>query len=197
MKRSRKSALEKDGDISMATRYQVGGEVEEELDADDVDSGAGALGQLDPSTMMMAAFGRFTTPEAQQYSKDILDELLASRRQPSSSTAIDAMKLQAEQVRKALRNARERLESQEYNKGELRQLLAYLGFEVDYLETADVQDSTAGHSPGWGRIGRLVKHRESDLGQYLFARARNSRPAGEKRPRFLFHSYPPEELEGV
>jgi len=102
----------------MAPRYQVGGEVEE-LGVDDVDSGAGALGQLDPATMMMAAFGRFTTPEAQQYSKDILDELLASRRQPSSSTAIDAMKLQAEQVRKALRNARERLESQEYNKGEL------------------------------------------------------------------------------
>ena len=39
MKRSRKSALEKDGDISMATRYQVGGEVEEELDVHVHDAG--------------------------------------------------------------------------------------------------------------------------------------------------------------
>ena len=46
--------------------------------------------------------------------------------------------------------------------------MTYLGFDVDYLETADVQDRTAGRSPGWGRIGRLVKHRERDLGQYLF-----------------------------
>ncbi len=85
--------------------------------------------------------------------------------------------------------------NREYNKDELRQLLTYLGFDVDYLETADVQDRTAGRSPGWGRVGRLVKHREHDLGQYLFARARNSRPAGEKRPKFLFTSYAPEELE--
>jgi len=46
-------------------------------------------------------------------------------------------------------------------------------------------------------VGRLVKHREHDLGQYLFVRARNSRPAGEKRPKFLFQSYPPGELGGV
>ena len=85
--------------------------------------------------------------------------------------------------------------NREYNKDELRQLLTYLGFDVDYLETADVQNRTAGRSPGWGRVGRLVKHREHDLGQYLFARARNSRPAGEKRPKFLFTSYAPEELE--
>jgi GT2 family glycosyltransferase/SAM-dependent methyltransferase len=85
--------------------------------------------------------------------------------------------------------------NREYNKSELRQLLTYLGFDVDYLESADVQDRMAGRSPGWGRIGRLVKHREHDLGQYLFARARNTRPAGEKRPKFLFTSYAPEELE--
>ncbi|MGH2922130.1 MAG: methyltransferase domain-containing protein, partial [Gaiellaceae bacterium] len=70
--------------------------------------------------------------------------------------------------------------NREYNKHELYQLLTYLGFDVDYLESANVQDRTAGRSPRWGRIGRLVKDRERDLGQYLFARARNLRPAGEK-----------------
>jgi hypothetical protein len=68
---------------------------------------------------------------------------------------------------------------------------------VERLDSADVRDRTAGRSPGWGRIGRLVKHRERDLGQYLFVLARNSRPAGEKRPKFLFRSYPPGELEGT
>ena len=87
--------------------------------------------------------------------------------------------------------------NREYNIVELRELLTYLGFDVEYLEATDVQDRTAGRTPGWGRIGRIVRHREHDLGQYLFARARNVRPAGEKRPDFLFQSYPREEVESL
>ena len=85
--------------------------------------------------------------------------------------------------------------NREYNKVELRELLTYLGFDVDYLEAADIQDRTAGRTPRLGRVGRIVRHREHDLGQYLFARARNVRPAGEKRPDFLFQSYPRDEVE--
>ena len=85
--------------------------------------------------------------------------------------------------------------NREYTKQELRELVTYLGFDVEYLEAADTQEQAAGRGAGWGRIGRLVRGRAQDLGQYLFLRARNARPAGEKRPGFLYQSYPADEVE--
>ena len=40
----------------------------------------------------------------------------------------------------------------------------------------------------------LTKHREHDLGQYIFIRAKNVRPANEKLPYWLYKSYPEEMI---
>jgi hypothetical protein len=102
----------------MVRRYQVGGDVE--------DIGGGPLGQLDPTQALLSVFAQqyTTTPEAQEYSRDILDQLLANRSQPASSAAIDAMRQQAEQVRAALKNARERILAQESGTSRAELLLA-------------------------------------------------------------------------
>lgn len=109
----------------MARAYQIGGGVEDEDALNiEINEGRGPLSALDPTQALMMsmaqAFGRTTTPEAQRYSRDILDQLLISRQKPAGSTAIDAMKRQAEQVRAALKDARERLEAQEpYDRSEI------------------------------------------------------------------------------
>ena len=87
--------------------------------------------------------------------------------------------------------------NREYTKRELNVLLTYLGFEVDYLESADVYPNAAGELMDWRPLVPLVRQRERDLGQCLFARAYNRSPAGAKRPKFLFRSYPEQELETV
>lgn len=106
----------------MRKAYQVGGGVNGEDDDFGVE-GIGPLSEMDPATAMMytmaEAFGRTTTPEQQRYSRDILDDLLSQQGEAPESAAIGAMRQQAEQVRLALRNARERLQAQEYNRGDL------------------------------------------------------------------------------
>ena len=100
----------------MVKRYQFGGGVEDE------EAGVGPLSGMDPTTALMSVFAQqyTTTPEAQQYSRNILDQLLVNRKKPATSSAIDAMRVQADQVRAALKDARTRLESQEaYSRGEM------------------------------------------------------------------------------
>jgi SAM-dependent methyltransferase len=102
--------------------------------------------------------------------------------------------------------------NREYNKHELHLLLTYLGFEVEYLESADVQDNLTHEQIDWNRLipltqhltqadqrrlVRLLRHRERDLGQYLFLRAYNRRQGGTKRPDFLYRSFPANALEPV
>lgn len=87
--------------------------------------------------------------------------------------------------------------NREYNKHELHLLLTHLGFELDCLESADVHDSPAVEHLDWEAVAPLLKHRERDLGQYLFLRGYNRGPAHVTRPSFLFRSYPPGELETV
>lgn len=85
--------------------------------------------------------------------------------------------------------------NREYNKHELALLLHYCGFDVEILFSADVHDNISARLFSLENIVPLVKFRENDLGQYLFVRSRNSRPARSKRPAWLYRSYPPGELE--
>lgn len=88
--------------------------------------------------------------------------------------------------------------NREYNKHELRLLLEHAGFEIDRLDSADVHPNEAlVHFPRPAFLLTLLRARQADLGQYLFARAFNRRPARTRKPSFLFRSYPPEQLEEV
>lgn len=85
--------------------------------------------------------------------------------------------------------------NREYNKHELYLLLNYLGFSIDAMFTADVHGNDANHYCSISNLEPLLKHRELDLGQYIFVRALNTGKAGDKKPVFLYRSYPPNELE--
>jgi SAM-dependent methyltransferase len=85
--------------------------------------------------------------------------------------------------------------NREYNKHELSLLLDYLGFEIDVLESADVHENAAAGYGSLASLDPLLESRRADLGQYLFVRALSRRPGGQKRPRLLYRSYPPDELE--
>lgn len=84
--------------------------------------------------------------------------------------------------------------NREYNKHELYLLLNYLGFTVDVMFTADVNENHASSYSAVSEYENLLKHRELDLGQYIFVRALNTGKAGEKKPAFLYRSYPADEL---
>lgn len=85
--------------------------------------------------------------------------------------------------------------NREYNKHELYLLLTYCGFEIDSMFTADVHDNDAEQFCALDRLGPLLRHREYDLGQYIFVRCRNTADIGARRPSWLYRSYPEAELE--
>lgn len=87
--------------------------------------------------------------------------------------------------------------NREYNRHELALLLDYCGFDIETMFSADVHENMADRYFSTAQLAPLVKHREQDLGQYLFVCAVNSRPAKAKRPDWLYRSYPPGELEGA
>ncbi len=85
--------------------------------------------------------------------------------------------------------------NREYNQHELYLLLDYLGFTLDAMFTADVHQNNATSYSSISDLEHLLKHRELGLGQYIFVRALNTGKAGEKKPLFLYRSYPADELE--
>ena len=85
--------------------------------------------------------------------------------------------------------------NREYNRHELTLLLDYCGFDVDLAFSADIRENGADRYIPVVQVADLLKHRELDLGQHLFMRAINARPAKTKRPGWLYHSYPAGELE--
>ena len=85
--------------------------------------------------------------------------------------------------------------NREYNKHELNLLLQYCGFEVDTLFTADVHVNLTEEFTRIEPLVPLLKFRELDLGQYVFARCRATRPPREKRPSWLYRSYPADQME--
>lgn len=85
--------------------------------------------------------------------------------------------------------------NREYNKHELALLLEYCGFELEVLFSADVHENVSRGIFPLDRILPLVRFREHDLGQYLFSRSCNSKPARSKRPSWLYRSYSAADLE--
>jgi SAM-dependent methyltransferase len=85
--------------------------------------------------------------------------------------------------------------NREYNKHELHSLLTYAGFAPDALFSADVHENQAYAYAAADRVDALVRFREADLGQYLFVRCLKVGEAHERKPDFLYRSYPPDQLE--
>ena len=85
--------------------------------------------------------------------------------------------------------------NREYNKHDLYLLLSYLGFTIESMFTADVHQNDANNYFAVTKLQPFLKHREQDLGQYIFVKAINNRPAGRKKPAFLYRSLPTEQLE--
>lgn len=85
--------------------------------------------------------------------------------------------------------------NREYNRHELYQLLDYCGFDIEIMFSADVQTNHANGYYPLAKIIPLVSFREMDLGQYIFVRCRNARPCKNKRPSWLYRSYPLDQLE--
>jgi len=85
--------------------------------------------------------------------------------------------------------------NREYTVDELRQLLEYLGFSIEELFTSDVIVNRVNQYFPLSQFSELVQAKQGQLGQYIFLRARNARPAiSNKKPAWLYRSYPPDEL---
>jgi len=78
--------------------------------------------------------------------------------------------------------------NREYTRHELNELLTFVGFDATEHFTADVHAWPAGVHSAADSLAAAVSHRLSDLGQYLFFRAINARPARSGRPDFTYRS---------
>jgi SAM-dependent methyltransferase len=85
--------------------------------------------------------------------------------------------------------------NREYTRHELALLLGYLGLDVVHMFTADVHPNAAASYCPLERLEPLLRFRANDLGQYIFVRAVNARPAGPRKLRLFYRSYPADELE--
>jgi SAM-dependent methyltransferase len=85
--------------------------------------------------------------------------------------------------------------NREYNRHELSLLLDYCGFDIEVFFSADVHENRTRDYIAVSDLRPLVARRDQDLGQYLFVRATNTRPSRERRPSWLYRSYPSGELE--
>lgn len=86
--------------------------------------------------------------------------------------------------------------NREYTRHDLYLLLSYLGFEISEMFTADVHENYVDAEKIDVRpYAPLLDFRKHDLGQYIFVKAKNVGPAGQKKPTFLYQSYPESEIE--
>lgn len=77
----------------------------------------------------------------------------------------------------------------------IKNILNYIGFTIDSMFTADVNQNHANNYSSVAQLQPFLKHRELDLGQYIFVRAINQQQARQKKPAFLYRSYPEDQLE--
>lgn len=87
--------------------------------------------------------------------------------------------------------------NREYTRHELHMLMNHAGFDVESSFTANVHPDLPLEQVSARTLNTLirqVRHREHDLGQYLFTRWVNARPANEKLPRWLYRSYPDDRM---
>jgi SAM-dependent methyltransferase len=84
--------------------------------------------------------------------------------------------------------------NREYNKHELYKLLKHAGFKIDIMFSADVHKNYIRNISGLNKLFSQIKHREHDLGQYIFVKAINTRKAESRKPRWLYKSFPSEQM---
>jgi len=86
--------------------------------------------------------------------------------------------------------------NREYNRHELVQLLQYEGYELQDCFTADVHFNNAQAFCSVAKIINLLKHRENDLGQYIFLKVVvKPEVQPHKKPAWLYRSYLEDDLE--
>lgn len=81
--------------------------------------------------------------------------------------------------------------NREYTKHDLHRLLTVNGFTIEELFTADVHTDYALASRARVNVEPLVRHREEDLGQYIFCRSRigaEAKGVAPARPAWLYRS---------
>lgn len=85
--------------------------------------------------------------------------------------------------------------NREYTSAELKRIMTYCGFAPDTFYTADVHENATAHYCAPDDLQPLLAPRVEDLGQYLISRWTNSGPAGQRKPAWLYRSYPEGELD--
>jgi SAM-dependent methyltransferase len=85
--------------------------------------------------------------------------------------------------------------NREYSKHELFLLLDYLGFTIEEMFTADVDENRTESYLDPDKFGHLIEYRKHDLGHYIFLRATKTGEAHAKKPAWLYRSYHPSQLE--
>jgi SAM-dependent methyltransferase len=87
--------------------------------------------------------------------------------------------------------------NREYTRHELHQLLIHCGFRCETSYTANVHPDIPPSMVNHADVANLlssIRHREHDLGQYLFTRWQKARPCNSKLPSWLYRSYPSGEI---
>jgi SAM-dependent methyltransferase len=85
--------------------------------------------------------------------------------------------------------------SREYTVQEMELILDFCGFDIESMFTVDTIENVAYHYAPIERLRSIIENRSADLGQTIFIRALNKRAAKERRPTFLYRSYPDSEME--
>jgi SAM-dependent methyltransferase len=84
--------------------------------------------------------------------------------------------------------------NREYNRHELDRLMTWCGFTEEIFFTADVHPNPSADFYSLETIAPLTAFRAADLGQYLFSRWRKTGPTPDRKPSWLYRSYPEEQL---
>ena len=87
--------------------------------------------------------------------------------------------------------------NREYTRHELHQLLMHCGFHCETSYTANVHPDIPAGVVDRREVDKLlggIRHREHDLGQYLFTRWKKAAACNSKRPAWLYRSYPAAEI---
>ncbi len=85
--------------------------------------------------------------------------------------------------------------NREFTPDELRTLVTYAGFAIEKLFTSDVTDNHIFDAYPIEKILPALHKRENNLGEYIFVCARNTgQPSPQLKPRWLYRSYPNNEL---
>ncbi len=96
--------------------------------------------------------------------------------------------------------------NREYNIRELKRLLDHCGFDVTRCFTADVEKNSSNKVALFGvnimlKIQKLIllitRGRQVEFGQYIYSVSQKKKEASDKKPSFLYRSYPAGEMETV